>query len=143
MDSIVLAAISPIMTAVMVLWVLVSILLILIILLQKGRGGGIGAAFGGAGAGSLLGTKTGDVLTWITIALVGLFLFLGVLLVKFYREEPGAALDTPAQTPTTDIQPAGDTEPDTASPGAGATDETDSTPTEPPPVGDPMDDGGQ
>jgi preprotein translocase subunit SecG len=67
------------------LFVLLCIGLILIILLQKGRGGGLGAAFGGGGAGSLLGTKTGDFLTWVTIALVAGFLVLAVLMGKFMR----------------------------------------------------------
>lgn len=66
--------------------------MILIILLQKGRGGGLGAAFGGGGAGSLLGTKTGDFLTWVTIALVAGFLVLAVLMGKFMR--PGISTST-------------------------------------------------
>ena len=48
------------------LFVLVCILLIVVILLQKGRGGGLGAAFGGLGS-SAFGTRTGDVFTWVTI----------------------------------------------------------------------------
>ena len=79
-----LAAVPPIMKIIGILWVFISLALILIILIQKGKGGGIGAAFGGA-AGSLLGTKTGDFLTWVTISLVVLFLLLGVLMAKFYR----------------------------------------------------------
>lgn len=66
-----------------VLFVLTCLALILIVLLQKGRGGGLSAAFGGGGAGSLLGTKTGDVLTWITICLVAFFLVLSILMGKF------------------------------------------------------------
>ncbi|AQT67216.1 preprotein translocase subunit SecG [Anaerohalosphaera lusitana] len=85
-----------------VLWVLIALLLILVVLLQKGKGGGLGGAFGGAGApgGGLLGTKTGDFLTWVTIAMVGLFLILGIMLVKFYRPTgptPGAVTEMPAQ----------------------------------------------
>jgi len=70
---------------VVALFILVCVALILIVLLQKGRGGGIGAAFGGGGAQSLLGTKTGDFLTWVTICLVALFLILAVLMGKFMR----------------------------------------------------------
>jgi preprotein translocase subunit SecG len=90
------------------LFILVSILLILVILVQKGRGGGLSGAFGGGAAGGLLGSKTGDFLTWVTIGLVGVFLLLAVLLAKFYRPEisvadRGAAVpqrqNAPAQTP--------------------------------------------
>ncbi len=80
-----LAKVSFFMNVVMWIWVLVALALILIILLQKGRGGGLSGAFGGAGASSLLGSKTGDFLTWVTIGLVAMFLFLAVVLAKFYR----------------------------------------------------------
>lgn len=84
---------------VVALFVLVCVSLILIVLLQKGRGGGLGAAFGG-GAGSLLGTKTGDFLTWVTIALVAGFLVLAVLMGKFMgRPEASSALSLPTAQP--------------------------------------------
>ena len=92
-----IAKVPLIMSVLALLWVFISIALILLVLLQKGRGGGIGAAFGGAGAGSLLGTKTGDFLTWVTIALVVLFLFLGVVMAKFYRDKPDESLKAPTQ----------------------------------------------
>ena len=57
------------------LFVITCVLLILVVLLQKGRGGGLGAALGGTG-GSAFGTRTGDVLTWVTIVLTSLFLIL-------------------------------------------------------------------
>ena len=118
MTSVPLAAVSFLMNLVMGIWILVAVLVILVVLIQKGRGGGIGAAFGGGGAGSLLGTKTGDFLTWVTIALVAVFLFLGLVMVKFYKPAPSSALeevtptttvpasapastDAPGQTPTT------------------------------------------
>ena len=66
-------------------WGLAALMLILIILIQKGKGGGLSAAFGGAGAGGVLGTKTGDFLTWVTIGLVVFFLAIAVLMVKFYK----------------------------------------------------------
>lgn len=69
------------------LWIIIAILMILIILIQKGKGGGLAGAFGGMGAGGVLGTKTGDFLTWVTIGLVAAFLFIGVLLVKYYKPE--------------------------------------------------------
>ena len=64
-----------------VLWLIIGLILILIVLIQKGKGAGLGGAFGGAGgANSILGTKTGDFLTWITIGLVAAFLLLAVVL---------------------------------------------------------------
>ena len=53
-------------------------LLVLVILLQKGRGGGFSGAFGGAGGSSAFGAKTGDVFTWITVAMAGVFVVLTV-----------------------------------------------------------------
>ena len=38
-------------------------------------------------ASGLLGTKTGDFLTWVTIGLVGVFLTLAVVMAKFYKPE--------------------------------------------------------
>ena len=62
-----------------------AVILILVVLIQKGKGGGLSGAFGGGMAGGILGSKTGDFLTWFTIALVGLFLFLAVVMAKFYK----------------------------------------------------------
>ncbi len=70
------------------LFIVVCILLIVVVLLQKGRGGGLGAAFGGAGS-SAFGARTGDVFTWVTIVLVGLFLVLAVVTsLKFRQKSP-------------------------------------------------------
>jgi len=61
-------------------FVLTCVLLILVILLQKGRGGGLAGAFGGGGGGySAFGAKTGDVFTWITVVLTGLFILIAML----------------------------------------------------------------
>jgi preprotein translocase subunit SecG len=58
---------------------LLCVLMVLIILIQKGRGGGINSAFGGGGGGSAaFGAKTGDVLTWVTAGMFGVFLLLSV-----------------------------------------------------------------
>ncbi len=73
------------MSLVAILFVLSALALIFIILLQRGKGGGLSAALGGGMASGLLGAKTGDVLTWVTIGLVGIFLFLAVLMAKYYR----------------------------------------------------------
>jgi preprotein translocase subunit SecG len=112
-----LAAVPFIMRIVGVLWVLIGLALILMVLIQKGKGGGLGAAFGG-GAGSLLGTKTTDFFTKVTIGLVLLFLVLAVIMVKFYKPissedlsqptMPAAA--QPAPAPTTDTGGSGATQ---------------------------------
>ena len=92
-------AVSLIMNVVMVLFILCSVILVLVILIQKGKGGGLSGAFGGGMAGGLLGTKTGDFLTWFTIALVGLFLFLAVIMAKFYRPSVSDTGITASQIP--------------------------------------------
>ena len=61
-------------------FILVSVFLILLILIQKGRGGGLASAFGGAGGNTAFGSKTGDVLTWATSIVFGIFLVLAVAL---------------------------------------------------------------
>ena len=71
-----------------VLFLVICFLLIVIVLLQKGKGGGLGAAFGGMGS-SAFGTKTGDVFTWVTIVLTGLFLLLAVGTGLVFRPSPG------------------------------------------------------
>ena len=80
-----LLAVSPIMSVAAVLFLICSVVLVLIILIQKGKGGGLGAAFGGGMAGGILGSKTGDFLTWVTIGLVSVFLILAVVMAKFYK----------------------------------------------------------
>ena len=86
------------MTAVAVLFVICAVALILIVLIQKGRGGGLSAALGGGIAGGILGSKTGDFLTWVTIVLVGIFLTLAVVMAKFYKPGLGDfGADEPAQ----------------------------------------------
>ncbi|MBN1125434.1 MAG: preprotein translocase subunit SecG [Sedimentisphaerales bacterium] len=120
MTNVPLLGVSFLKNLIAALWVLSAIFLILIVLLQKGRGGGIGSAFGGGGAGSLLGTKTGDFLTWVTIGLVGVFLIFGVILVKFYIPETSVGLEenpTPPITSTTSGESSG-TEATGITPGA-------------------------
>src|SRR5206468_4570995 len=60
------------------LFIIICVLLILLVLIQKGRGGGLAGAFGGAGGNTAFGSKTGDVLTWATSILFGVFLLLAV-----------------------------------------------------------------
>ena len=86
------------MHAIAVLFVICCVALVLIILIQKGRGGGLSAAFGGGMASGILGSKTGDFLTWVTIVLVGVFLLFAVVLAKFYVPDSTSDFDTPQQT---------------------------------------------
>jgi len=98
-----LLAVSFIMKVVAGLFIICSVVLILIILIQKGRGGGLSAAFGGAMASGILGSKVGDFLTWVTIVLVGIFLSLAVVMAKFYKptvSEFGQDQTAPQQQPT-------------------------------------------
>ncbi len=93
-----LLAMGFVLKVVAVLFVVCCVALILIILIQKGRGGGLSAAFGGGMAGGILGSKTGDFLTWVTIVLVGIFLTLAVVMAKFYKpSDSGYGADQPVQ----------------------------------------------
>src|SRR5213075_3602531 len=62
------------------LFVIICVFLMLLVLIQKGRGGGLASAFGGAGGNTAFGSKTGDVLTWATSVVFGIFLLLAVAL---------------------------------------------------------------
>ena len=77
--------VGPLMKIVAVLFVLSAIILILVVLIQKGKGGGLGAAFSGGVASNIFGSKTGDFLTWVTIAVVAVFLFLAIIMDKNYK----------------------------------------------------------
>ncbi|MHB0947016.1 MAG: preprotein translocase subunit SecG [Sedimentisphaerales bacterium] len=79
-----LAAVPLVMKLLMGIWILAALILVLIVLIQKGKGGGLSAAFGGIGS-SLLGTKTGDFLTWVTISIVGVWLLLSVVAAKWFK----------------------------------------------------------
>lgn len=92
-----LAKVSFIMSLIAIIWVFMSVVLILIILVQKGKGGGLSGAFGGMGAGGgLLGTKTGDFLTWVTISLVASFFLGAIVLVKWVKPTEDADLKADA-----------------------------------------------
>jgi preprotein translocase subunit SecG len=78
-------AVGLIMKVVAVAFVFLGLVLILVVLIQKGRGGGLSGALGGGMASGILGSKTGDFLTWVTVALVTLFLTFGVIVAKYYR----------------------------------------------------------
>ncbi len=111
-------AVSFIMNVVAVLFVICCVSLVLMILIQKGRGGGLSGAFGGAMAGGgVLGSKTGDFLTWVTIGLVGVFLTLAVVMAKWYKPTPVGDYDVSPQTQ----QPLGSPEQPEPSDAAGGT----------------------
>lgn len=92
-------------TFLFLLFVVVCILLIIVVLLQKGRGGGIGAAFGGGGGShSAFGTRTGDVFTWVTIVLTGVFLLLAIGSSLSFRPAT-TQLEVPQFNPSPDQRP--------------------------------------
>lgn len=64
----------------LILFVIVCVFLILLVLIQKGRGGGLASAFGGMGGNTAFGSKTGDVLTWATSVVFGVFIVLAIIL---------------------------------------------------------------
>ncbi len=83
------------------IFALVAVLLMLVILLQRGRGMGLSGAFGGGGGGhTTFGSKTGDFLTWITIAGAALFLICSIVLnFMFVPTAPNLAPTAQAPTP--------------------------------------------
>jgi len=100
--------------ATMTVFIIVCLFLMLLVLIQKGRGGGLASAFGGAGGNTAFGSKTGDVLTWATSVVFGIFLVLAItlnLLANYYHNQrmglaptaitsiPGSS--TPATPPST------------------------------------------
>lgn len=89
---------------------MLSLLLMLVILLQRGKGVGLSGAFGAAGGHTALGSKTGDVLTWITMVGAGVFLFLTIILNYFFQPlatTPAATPEPAAPTPADAVPPAG------------------------------------
>jgi preprotein translocase subunit SecG len=115
----------------LVLFILVCLILILLILIQKGRGGGLASAFGGAGGSTAFGSKTGDVLTWATSIVFGVFLLLAIALNlisnsmdRQQREQARLNEVAPVQQPQQpsagglpfDLPPAGPTSPAPAAP---------------------------
>ena len=107
-----------------VAFVIVSVAMILIILIQRPQGGGLSGAFGaGAGSGqTAFGTKTGDVLTIVTVGIFVTFVVLAVILNFATRPPqqrdgeteagpaaPAAQVETPADP---DADPDADPEPD-------------------------------
>jgi preprotein translocase subunit SecG len=116
------------------LFIIVCFLLIMIVLIQKGRGGGLAGAFGGGGGGTTaFGAKTGDVLTWVTSIIFGVFLLLAIALnILGYRYQqnytprgpiaPVAPISqAPAGAPTENVPPLStDSRPTNQAPTTGA-----------------------
>ena len=92
-----------IMNTIAVLFVIGSVVLILVVLIQKGKGGGLSGAFAGGMASGILGSKTGDVLTWLTISVASLFIIVALVLDKWWRPSTtGPASRTPAPITSND-----------------------------------------
>jgi preprotein translocase subunit SecG len=99
----------------LILFIVVCLFLILLVLIQKGRGGGLASAFGGGGGNTAFGSKTGDVLTWATSIVFGVFLVLGIalnLLANNYNARQRAgAVPAGVTTPAPQQGPGGPTAP--------------------------------
>ena len=133
-------------TVVTILLVGVSLLLIGLVLIQKNRGAGLSGAFGGVGGNTAFGTKTGDVLTVITVCFTALFLVLSVIGVFVFVPSkitpPAAATLLPdaggaaGGTEATPIDVTGGTEPVSIDVGATGGESTTppATPSTPPPA---------
>lgn len=70
----------------------VGVLMVGIILLQKNRGAGLSGAFGGVGGHSAFGTKTGDFLTWVTVAFTATLILLAVVANFAFQPTPSSEL---------------------------------------------------
>src|SRR5262245_25312067 len=102
------------------LFMFVALILVLLVLIQKGRGGGLASAFGGGSGNTAFGSKTGDVLTWATSVVFGVFLLLAIALnlvanrlhaATIESAPPPVAIPTPAapaQLPTASPSSASD-----------------------------------
>jgi len=98
-----LLAAGFIMSIIAGIFVLGSVVLILVVLVQKGKGGGLSGAFAGGMASGILGSKTGDVLTWITITVASIFVVFALVLDKWWRPSTsGPALRTRAPITSND-----------------------------------------
>ncbi|NGX57399.1 MAG: Protein-export membrane protein SecG [Chlamydiae bacterium] len=70
------------------LFVLVCVMLAGVIMVQEGKGGGLGASFGGDSGDSLFGTSTADVLKRFTGWLAVIFL-IGCVMLSLWTEVLG------------------------------------------------------
>ena len=84
----------------LVLFIFVCLFMILLVLIQKGRGGGLASAFGGMGGNTAFGSKTGDVLTWATSVVFGIFIVLAIslnLIANHRQKQANRPAPPPAQ----------------------------------------------
>jgi len=96
-------AASFIMGILAVIFVIGSVVLTLVVLIQKGKGGGLSGAFAGGMASNILGSKTGDILTVVTISVASLFIVVALVLDRWWRPSTsGPAPQTPAPITSTD-----------------------------------------
>ena len=104
------------------LFLIIGVFLILLILIQKGRGGGLASAFGGGGGNTAFGSKTGDVLTWATSIVFGIFIVLAIcfnmVADRYNAENFPAAAAASNQAAQNKQGPAGTTGQETVPPGA-------------------------
>ena len=85
------------------IFVIGSVMLVLVVLIQKGKGGGLSGAFAGGMASGILGSKTGDVLTWVTISVASLFIIVALVLDKWWKPSTsGPESQTTAPITSTD-----------------------------------------
>jgi preprotein translocase subunit SecG len=84
------------------LFVIASVVLILVVLIQKGKGGGLSGAFAGGMASGILGSKTGDVLTWVTISVASSFIIVALVLDRWWRPTASGPESTTAPITSTD-----------------------------------------
>jgi preprotein translocase subunit SecG len=102
MIPLVTAAVSATVYVLGFLFAATCVLMILLILAQKPRGGGLSGAFGGGGgsAQSAFGSKTGEMLTWVTVTFFVGFVLLAIGL-KWTIDSgnaPATQIDLPAST---------------------------------------------
>lgn len=119
-----------------VFFTIVCMVMIVIVLLQKGRGGGLSAAFGGAGGQSAFGSKTGDVFTWATIVVAGLFLLLAMICTVTFKPSTPPEEYLPAQLAETAQPIDAATSTDTTAPADETQTEADSAADNTPPDAD-------
>jgi preprotein translocase subunit SecG len=79
-----------------VLYVVVCIFLITVVLLQAGRGGGMGAAFGGSSQTVFGGAGAGNFLTRLTVVMAALFMLLSATL-AYMSSSSDKALDAASE----------------------------------------------
>jgi preprotein translocase subunit SecG len=86
-----------------------GVMLMIVILLQRGRGTGLSGAFGGAGGANIMGSKTGDILTKITMVGIAVFLLMAAVLNYVFRPSQPAGPVQPSVGQQNPAAPGGTT----------------------------------